>query len=95
MLDEEYKDKDVKEVKVVETRMYFDDVGDLTLTYDLNSNSITEIQEKLVSAEDAKELASDSKVVEILNTIHARQDEKMSKVLGATGRNLDGRWEEL
>lgn len=70
-------------------------IQDLTLTYDLNSKSVTEIQEKQVSAKDAEGLASDPKVTEILNEIHARQDGQMSTILGATGRDLDGRWEEL
>lgn len=94
-LDAEYEDKDGNSVRVVETGAYFENVGNLTLTYNVKDEEITEIDETLVSAAEAAEIDSDQEVEAILNEIRAGQEEQLTEVIGSTGRDLDGRWEEL
>ena len=93
--DTEYKDRDGKPVKVVETGAYFANVGNLTLTYDVQKQSIEKAEETTVSAREAANLPSDPEVAKILDEIRAGQEAQLTEVLGATGRDLDGRWEEL
>lgn len=94
-MNDVYKAKSGNEVTVVETGAYFENVGNLTLTYDVNNNTITGINETLVSAADAAEIESDSEVEAILDGIRADQEDQLAKVIGSTGRDLDGCWEEL
>lgn len=94
-MNDVYKAKSGHGVTVVETGAYFENVGNLTLTYDVNNNTITGINETLVSAADAAEIESDSEVEAILDGIRADQEDQLEKVIGSTGRDLDGRWEEL
>lgn len=90
-------DSDGKSVQVVETGAYFENIGDLTLTYNINTNELT-VEEKIVTAAEAAALPSDQEVVEvveILDKINARQEQQLTQVVGTTGRDLDGTWESL
>lgn len=95
LTDTEYEDKNGNPVRVVETGAYFENVGNLTLTYDVHNKTISEIDETLVSAQEAANITSDPEVEAILNDIRAGQEEQLTEIVGSTGRDLDGRWEEL
>lgn len=94
-MDEIYSDADGKPVKVVETGCYFENAGLLTIGYDKSAGQIVSMEEKLLSASDAATLPSDETVTGLLDTIHQRQAEQLTQVVGTTGQELDGRWENL
>lgn len=95
VIDQSYPDKDGKQVEVLETGSYFSNTGNLTLTYDIQTGTISQIEETVVSAREAAGITSDAEVETLLMQIEARQQEQLSKVVGTTGRDLDGRWENL
>lgn len=95
VIDQSYPDRDGNQVKVVETGAYMENVGHLTLTYDIQTGAVSQIEETIVSSQEAANLTSDPEVASILARIRARQQEQLSQVVGVTGRDLDGRWENV
>nr|WP_317413984.1 bifunctional UDP-sugar hydrolase/5'-nucleotidase [uncultured Solibaculum sp.] len=95
VLDESYPDADGKPVKVVEAGCYFENVGILSIVYDPSEDAIVSMEEETVPASEAPNLASDEEVSALLSEIQERQAGQLAQVVGTTGRDLDGRWEEL
>lgn len=50
LINTSYKDHDGKSVKVVETKAYFENIGDLTLTYNTNTKTLDSVEEKIITA---------------------------------------------
>ncbi|CZT56293.1 Trifunctional nucleotide phosphoesterase protein YfkN precursor [Eubacteriaceae bacterium CHKCI005] len=95
VLDESYPDADGKPVKVVEAGCYFENVGILSITYDPSEDAVVSMEEEVISASQAGDIASDETVSVLLGEIQERQAAQLTQVVGSTGRDLDGRWEEL
>lgn len=95
IMDAEYKDADGKAVKAVEVGSYFENAGCLSITFDPAEKKIASMEEQLLSAQAAETLASDEAVSKKLSEIQARQKVQLTQVIGTTGVELDGRWENL
>lgn len=95
VLDNYYPDANGKEVKVVETGYYFQNVGCLSITYDPNEGKIVSMEEQLLSAQDAEGLDSDETITKLMSEISERQKKQLTQVVGTTGHELDGKWEDL
>ncbi|WP_040196748.1 bifunctional metallophosphatase/5'-nucleotidase [Candidatus Soleaferrea massiliensis] len=94
-VDTLYPDADGRQVTVVETGKYFENAGNLSITYDTEQNSVAAVWETLLTAGDAKALESDPAVAGLLQTIGERQSERLTQAVGPTGQDLEGRWENL
>lgn len=94
-VDTAYPDKNGNPVKVVETGAYMENIGNLTLTYSVQTGTVEQIEETLLTVSEAADIESDPEVAAILDQINERQQEQLSRVVGSTGRDLDGRWENL
>lgn len=95
LIDEEYPNADGKPVKVVESGKYFENAGLLTIVYNTKERRIESCEENFLSAAEASALSSDPEVVQLLQEIRDRQVEQLTQVIGTTGRELEGRWENL
>lgn len=97
VLDKEYPDADGNAVKVVETGSYFANIGNLSISYDMEKDLIESITETIVSASAVgkMELEADPEVTQLLSEINSRQEEQLKEVIGSTGRDLEGTWEEV
>lgn len=90
-----YPDAQGKPVTVVETGKYFENAGMLSITYDTQARRVRAVEETLLTAAHAAQWENDTVVEALLDTIHARQKSQLTKVIGATGQDLEGRWENL
>lgn len=95
VLDEIYTDADGNGVRVVETGSYFANVGMLSIVYNTQEKKIVSTQESLFSAKDAEGLVPDGQVSALLERIRDRQKNQLTRVVGTSGRALDGTWENL
>lgn len=95
VMDESYPDADGKQVPVMETGSYFENVGLVSIEYDKSAKKILSITEALTDLAAAGELAPDKEVTAVLDTISARLTKQLTQVAGTTGLELDGRREEL
>lgn len=94
-VDTTYPDAQGRQVTVVETGKYFENAGSLSITYDTEKDSITAVEETLLTAKDAAELEPDPTVTSLLQEISDRQSNQLAQVIGLTGQDLEGRWENL
>lgn len=94
-VDTTYPDAQGRQVTVVETGKYFENAGSLSITYDTEKDSITAVEETLLTAKDAAELEPDPTVTSLLQAISDRQSNQLAQVIGLTGQDLEGRWENL
>ncbi|MEE1492427.1 MAG: bifunctional UDP-sugar hydrolase/5'-nucleotidase, partial [Massilioclostridium sp.] len=94
-VDTTYPDAQGRQVTVVETGKYFENAGSLSITYDTEKDSITTVEETLLTAKDAAELEPDPTVTSLLQAISDRQSNQLAQVIGLTGQDLEGRWENL
>lgn len=94
VINEAFTDADGKEVPVVETGCYFSNVGSLSVTCDTVNGTVT-VEETTLGAQEAAALPSDPEVTALLGEINSRQEETLQEVVGTTGVDLDGRWENV
>lgn len=97
VLDKEYTDADGDSVKVVEAGKYFENVGNLSISYNVEKDSIESIIETTVNVAEVSDdkLQSDPEIAALLMKINGRQEEQLKEVVGSTGRDLEGTWEEV
>lgn len=95
VIDESYPDADGKQVPVMETGSYFEQVGLVSISYDKSAKKILSITEELTNTATAGGLTSDTEVTAVLDSINARLTKQLTQVVGITGVELDGRREEL
>lgn len=94
-VDTTYPDAEDRQVTVVETGKYFENAGNLSITYDTEKDCVTAVEETLLTAGDAAGLEPDPTVTSLLQTINDRQSERLAQAIGLTGQDLEGRWENL
>lgn len=94
-LEETYSDADGRTVEVVEVGCYFEKAGLLSITYHPDEKQIVSIKEELLTSEEAAALPANEEVAALLQTINDRQKQTLRQVVGTTGQELDGRWENL
>lgn len=94
-LDEVYSDAEGKAVNVVEAGCYFENAGLLSIDYSPEEKQIISVEESLLTSADAASVPSDESVTALLQAIDNRQKQTLSQVVGTTGQELDGRWENL
>lgn len=95
VFDEAYPDADGREVKLVEAGKYFENAGLLSITYDRENKRIESVDEQLLTCSGAGSLPSEPGMAALLEQISQRQKQQLTQVVGSTGAELDGRWENL
>lgn len=95
VFDESYPDADGKQVRVMETGSYFEQVGLVSISYDKSAKKILSVTETLTTPATAGALVSDTEVTSVLDGINGRLTKRLTQVVGTTGVELDGRKEEL
>ena len=94
-MDKTCKDADGKNVRLVESSSYFNQVGILTFTYDTEENAIIDFNEKTYTNNDLTELTADIYVARKTAEIEKRQTTVLSTVLGNSENAYPYSWEEV